>query len=422
VVAQMEKAQDQVVRADHRGPFVISGPAGSGKTTLALHRVAYLRQTPETSALYPAESILVLVQDSGTEDYFSHLLPELGIHDVQITTCPRWAIQVLGIGDHFYHARPGRTELERDQYEYAKLWALRQPLPPVDPRTLKRPAAVLRSLYVGHLNEAQMGLLESELMEGALDRYDLTLLLMLSARAHGGLVTKQEVRTEKRGRRTEIELRDLPLQHSLILVDEYQNYLPEQLRLIRGTAGKLQSLVYVGDMAQSTQFGSLTDFAQIGETVAPERAIKLEKVYRNTRQILEYIRTQGYDVEIPPGVTDGPPVREQDAADVVATLQYIVGLTRVPGTQLGIVCKDPGMLETYRDYFAEDPSVHCLTMREAQGVEFDLVVLLVGEDDGVDWEDADLAAEQLKVGRDLMYVALTRAMTELHVLRVGIAK
>ena len=61
VVAQMEKAQDQVIRADHRGPFVISGPAGSGKTTLALHRVAFLRQTPETSELYPAESILVLV-------------------------------------------------------------------------------------------------------------------------------------------------------------------------------------------------------------------------------------------------------------------------------------------------------------------------------------------------------------------------
>ena len=42
IVAQMEKAQDQVIRAYHIGPFLISGPAGSGKTTLALHRVAYL--------------------------------------------------------------------------------------------------------------------------------------------------------------------------------------------------------------------------------------------------------------------------------------------------------------------------------------------------------------------------------------------
>ncbi len=66
VVEQMEKAQDAVIRAHHEGPFVISGPAGSGKTTLALHRVAYLMQSPETTEYFPPESILVLVQDAGT--------------------------------------------------------------------------------------------------------------------------------------------------------------------------------------------------------------------------------------------------------------------------------------------------------------------------------------------------------------------
>ncbi len=61
IVAQMEKAQDQVIRAHHKGPLVISGPAGSGKTTLALHRVAYLTQVPDTALLYPPESIIVFV-------------------------------------------------------------------------------------------------------------------------------------------------------------------------------------------------------------------------------------------------------------------------------------------------------------------------------------------------------------------------
>jgi superfamily I DNA/RNA helicase len=92
----------------------------------------------------------------------------------------------------------------------------------------------------------------------------------------------------------------------------------------------------------------------------------------------------------------------------------------VPGAQLGIIAQDPRTLDTYRDYFASDDSVHCLTMRAAQGVEFDQVVLLTGQDDGIDWDDADLAAEQMALGRDLMYVALTRAMTELHVLHVAL--
>jgi superfamily I DNA/RNA helicase len=96
-----------------------------------------------------------------------------------------------------------------------------------------------------------------------------------------------------------------------------------------------------------------------------------------------------------------------------------VGLTRRPGSLMGIIAKDPGVLETYRDYFAEDETVKCLTMREAQGVEFDLVVLLESEDEAVDWDDADLAAEQIRTQRDLRYVALTRAMSELHVVRHG---
>ena len=95
IVSQMEKAQDQVIRANHVGPFLISGPAGSGKTTLALHRVAYLVQSPDLSKLYPSKSIAVFVQDNGTKEYFSQLLPELGIDDVSITTFSEWAFQIL---------------------------------------------------------------------------------------------------------------------------------------------------------------------------------------------------------------------------------------------------------------------------------------------------------------------------------------
>jgi DNA helicase IV len=419
VVVQMEKAQDQVIRASHRGSFVISGPAGSGKTTLALHRVAYLRQAPETAELYPAESILVLVQDNDTEDYFSHLLPELGIHDVQITTFAHWAIQQLGLGNYFYHARPGHDELERDRYEFAKLQALRGAMEPVNLPQLKRPDGLLKAHYKDYLDDGQMGLLTSELEEGALDRFDLTLLLRLKERAEGRLMQTVERITHLKAGRARKVFRQEPLEYSLILVDEFQNYMPEQLRLLKGTANKLQSMLYIGDMAQQTQFGTLAGWTDIGEVIEPERAIKLEKVYRNTRQILEYIRAQGYDVEIPNGMSEGPAVAEHPVGDVAEALQYIVGLTRVPGAQLGIIARDPETIETYREYFAEDASVRCMTMREAQGVEFEVVVL-VGLDDAtavIDAEDEVLGAEQQRINRDLLYVALTRAMTELHVLR-----
>jgi DNA helicase-2/ATP-dependent DNA helicase PcrA len=114
IVEVIEKAQDAVIRAHHVGPFVISGPAGSGKTTLALHRVAFLVQAPDTAHLYPGESIIVFVQDNGTKEYFSHLLPELGIKNVRITTFFEWATEILGIPEALY------TDTRGDEYQRLK--------------------------------------------------------------------------------------------------------------------------------------------------------------------------------------------------------------------------------------------------------------------------------------------------------------
>jgi len=124
IVSQMEKAQDHVIRADHKGPFLISGPAGSGKTTLALHRLAYLNGLPDLSALYTTRSMIVFVQDHGARAYFSHLLPELGVEGVRITTFADWAIETMSLlqapVDRF-----GDTEYQSDEYAYAKIQALR---------------------------------------------------------------------------------------------------------------------------------------------------------------------------------------------------------------------------------------------------------------------------------------------------------
>jgi DNA helicase-2/ATP-dependent DNA helicase PcrA len=64
IVEQMEQAQDKVIRAHHQGSFLISGAAGSGKTTLALHRVAYLLQSPDTAERFKTENTIVFVQDN----------------------------------------------------------------------------------------------------------------------------------------------------------------------------------------------------------------------------------------------------------------------------------------------------------------------------------------------------------------------
>ena len=65
-------------------------------------------------------------------------------------------------------------------------------------------------------------------------------------------------------------------------------------------------------------------------------------------------------------------------------------------------------------------NVHVLTMLEAQGVEFDLVCLVGIKKETSIAEKGNISPkhveERKRMQKDLLYVALTRAITELHIL------
>ena len=419
IVAQMEKAQDQVIRAPHAGPFSISGPAGSGKTTLALHRIAFLNQSPDTAGLYPSRSIIVFVQDTGTQDYFSHLLPELGITDVAIVTFSQWALDQIGMFDRSFVVRPGSSEAERDAYEYAKLQALHAGS--LSGYRRGGEFSLLEKHYASHFSPVQKTLFQSQKAGGQLDRFDLTLLLAAYAKREEGFPYWQESAVRQGSGSFARKMEKRMREYSLVLVDEFQNYLPEQLKLIHLTLAKRRSIVYVGDMAQQTWVGTVRDFAQIGESVSPERAVRLHKVYRNTRQILEYIRGLGYAVEIPEGIKGGPEVQEITAYSTQTEIEHIRALAQAADGGIGVLAKDPEYLAPFKAAFADSPLVRCMSIREAQGVEFETVCLvgMAADTFAISPEerlDADFAQEKQRINRDLLYVALTRAISRLHVL------
>jgi superfamily I DNA/RNA helicase len=210
------------------------------------------------------------------------------------------------------------------------------------------------------------------------------------------------------------------VEYNLTIIDEFQNYLPEQLSLLKHCLNyKLESVVYVGDMAQQTQLGTIRDWKSINETIQTHRLVKLEKVYRNTKQILAYIANLGYPVQIPQEVKEGKPVVEyitHRKEDEIAQLHVI--LASLDSGTVGVLAKDKEYLEAFKKEFVNNSKVHCLSMQEAQGVEFE-VVCLVGisqEPFSIDELPQGLIAEVKKVQRDLLYVALTRAMSELHIM------
>ena len=84
VVATIQKEQNDIIRWPKNLPIIVQGSAGSGKTTIALHRLAYLLYRYRESM--EGKDILVLAPNRIFLDYISEILPSLGSKDVAQTT------------------------------------------------------------------------------------------------------------------------------------------------------------------------------------------------------------------------------------------------------------------------------------------------------------------------------------------------
>ena len=76
IITTIQKEQNAVIRDESADVLVVSGAAGSGKTSIALHRIAYLLYKNRDKIF--ASDILIFTPNDIFGDYISHVLPELG--------------------------------------------------------------------------------------------------------------------------------------------------------------------------------------------------------------------------------------------------------------------------------------------------------------------------------------------------------
>jgi len=94
IAATIQGEQNRVIRADLVRPLIVQGVAGSGKTTIALHRIAYFIYTYEDQ-LYP-ENYMILAPNKLFIDYISNVLPDLGVERVLQTTYTDFVLDLIG--------------------------------------------------------------------------------------------------------------------------------------------------------------------------------------------------------------------------------------------------------------------------------------------------------------------------------------
>ena len=94
IAALLDEQQYELVAKESTGLVAIQGSAGSGKTTVGLHRVAYLAfREPQR---FRPEKMIVVVPSEALIHYVARVLPSLGVEGVPVTTFARFATRLVG--------------------------------------------------------------------------------------------------------------------------------------------------------------------------------------------------------------------------------------------------------------------------------------------------------------------------------------
>jgi DNA helicase-2/ATP-dependent DNA helicase PcrA len=93
IVSTIQAEQNDIIRAPRATPLIIQGVAGSGKTTVALHRLAFLIY--QYREQLRADKMIIFAPNRMFLNYISDVLPELGVGDIQQMTFQDWALAIL---------------------------------------------------------------------------------------------------------------------------------------------------------------------------------------------------------------------------------------------------------------------------------------------------------------------------------------
>ena len=94
IVATIQKEQNQIIRNDHSKLLIVKGVAGSGKTSAAMQRIAYLLYRYRN--IIKSENIMLFSPNPMFNSYVATVLPELGEENMQQATFQEYLLSRMG--------------------------------------------------------------------------------------------------------------------------------------------------------------------------------------------------------------------------------------------------------------------------------------------------------------------------------------
>jgi len=476
IVATIQREQNRIIRNEDIRTLIIQGVAGSGKTSIALHRIAYLLYTFRDSI--SSKDILIISPNKVFSDYISNVLPELGEETVPETSME----QILsGVLEHKYKyqtyfglvnellEKPSSSLINRIAYKasFGFISELDKFILHIENTYFKAadvkltkyitiPAPFIEEQYL-RFNRYPIRRRFDAMADYMLDM--LKIQYTFTVTTTGRNLLKKEIRLMFAGNNDiqvykdffkwtnnpgmfkmrkghTLEYSDLaplaylhlalegngnqPFRVKHLLIDEMQDYSPIQYKVIQKLFPCRKTVL--GDAGQSVNpYGSSTA-ETIQKSLTASEIMKLCKSYRSTFEITDFAQKIHPNAELEPVARHGEKPQILQFGSAVEELSGIMGLIstyRKSGYKsLGIICKTEQqarkMADMLKSYANDISFLSSQSSAFVQGIVITSAHMAKGlEFNEVIIPQTDERNYRSEIDKSMLYVAVTRAMHRL---------
>jgi DNA helicase-2/ATP-dependent DNA helicase PcrA len=421
ILSLLTPDQFRLISSDITKPVIIQGSAGTGKTTVALHRLAWLLFEGNSKAR--EEHTLVVMFNRTLANYVKNVLPELGVHKVRITTFFDWATDVIStsLGKPVLFTDDIPAAIAQLKASHLTLALMERQIPQNTPDLLSALSAFwqsqeLQDSITDPYKKDMIGYLKAQAQRGKPDLYDAGYLLHLIHRRDGVYRARKH-----------------PAEVDHLVIDEAQDFTAVELKALLATLEDKSQLTLAGDLGQkileNRDFGTWSELLnELG--LAGVDVLNLNVAFRSTFQIYElaeYIRDPNVKTEeLNITAKFGPEPRLilcNTFADSVAQAQrWIEDITSINNHAIGaVVCKTPAQARELHQALLKS-GTHGVRLGDAQHFDFTpgITVTNVHEIKGLEFRNLLVFNPSLgnyainnPHDRNLLYVAITRAEEKL---------
>lgn len=430
IVETIQRDQDLIIRNMACDLMMVQGVAGSGKTSVALHRVAYLMYNGLTNRL-ASQDIIIISPNTLFERYISQVLPELGEDNVTSFLFDELYDMILErpfqTKNQLYESMLSSLDhdhgLHKDSLSYKMSVEFIGGLSSLELQpdmTVDELISVYKQIFYDQASfkpftqgrdcqehlEAIRHFTKDNLNAGKLWYEDASALVYMYLRANG----YEEYRHIKH-----------------VVVDEAQDYYPLHFEILKLMFPKAQFTV-LGDVNQTIEKQEKLSFYDGVKDVLNKKnstLVSMDKSFRCSREILEF-SMRFVDAKLQSYSRHGevPQIIEREHAEDLDTLLEEMAYCQQNGYKsVGILCKsekeslklfeslhsiiDVNLIQSQSE--SDITGTFILPIYLSKGLEFDAAII---------W-DVDRLHYHTQEDRQLLYIACTRALHRLSLFYYG---